>query len=103
MKVIVDLCVVPMGTAPSVSRYVAACAELIRRSGLKHRMHAYGTCIEGDWDAVMAVARQCHETLHEMGVPRIFTTLKIGTRTDHDQTMEEKLAAAEEKIGTVLE
>ena len=95
MKVIVDLCVIPMEGGLSLSKYVAECQKIIRRAGLKHSMHAYGTNIEGDWDAVFGVVRLCHEKLHAMGIPRINTTLKVGTRSDRDQTMEEKIARVE--------
>lgn len=91
MHVIVDLCVVPLGVGVSVSNHVAACQRVIRASGLSHRMHAYGTNIEGSWDDVMAVVKRCHEEVHAMGAPRITTTLKLGTRTDRDQTMKDKV------------
>jgi len=43
MKVIVDLCVVPLGVGLSVSSYVAACERVIAEAGLKSQLHAYGT------------------------------------------------------------
>ena len=98
MNVIVDLCVVPLGVGLSVSKYVAACHELINGAGLKSQLHAYGTNIEGDWDAVFAVVKQCHEKIHEMGAPRITTTIKMGTRTDRDQTMEDKISSVRKKL-----
>jgi len=95
MHVIVDLCVVPLGVGVSVSRYVAECQRLIENSGLHHRMHAYGTNIEGPWDEVMAVVKACHEGVHAMGAPRITTTIKLGTRTDRDQRMDDKVDSVE--------
>jgi uncharacterized protein (TIGR00106 family) len=58
---------------------------------LKTKLHAYGTNIEGDWDTVFAAIKQCHQVVHEMGAPRISTTLKFGTRTDRAQTMDDKI------------
>lgn len=98
MKVMIDLCVVPLGVGVSVSNYVAACERVIREAGLKAQLHAYGTNIEGEWDAVMAAVKRCHETVHAMGAPRITTTIKLGTRTDRDQTMEDKVRSVEEKM-----
>ena len=98
MNVIIDLCVVPMGVGLSVSKYVAACHEIITRAGLKSQLHAYGTNIEGEWDAVFSVVKQCHETIHEMGAPRITTTIKVGTRTDRDQTMADKIESVNNKL-----
>ena len=98
MKVIADLCVVPMGVGVSVSPHVAACEKVLREAGLKTHLHAYGTNIEGEWDAVFAAIKRCHEVVHAMGAPRITTSIKVGTRTDRTQTMEDKVRSVEEKL-----
>jgi uncharacterized protein (TIGR00106 family) len=98
MKVIVDLCVVPLGVGVSLGKYIAACEKVLTEAGLKRQLHAYGTNIEGEWDDVMAAVKQCHQILHEMEVPRISTTIKLGTRTDRPQTMEDKIRSVEEKL-----
>jgi uncharacterized protein (TIGR00106 family) len=98
LKVIADLCVVPMGVGVSVSPHVAACEKVLREAGLKIHLHAYGTNIEGEWDEVFAAIKKCHEVVHAMGAPRITTTLKFGTRTDREQTMDDKVRSVEEKL-----
>jgi uncharacterized protein (TIGR00106 family) len=98
MKVIADLCVVPICVGVSVSKYIAACEKVLEQAGLKIELHAYGTNIEGDWDAVFAAIKRCHQVIHEMGAPRITTTLKFGTRTDRNQTMAEKVESVEQKL-----
>jgi len=98
MKVIADLCVVPMGVGVSVSKEVAACERILSEAGLKIKLHAYGTNIEGEWDVVFAAIKRCHEAIHGMGVPRISSTLRVGTRTDREQTMEDKVRSVEEKL-----
>ncbi|WHI49914.1 MTH1187 family thiamine-binding protein [Microbulbifer sp. MLAF003] len=47
MKVLADLCVIPMGVGVSVSKYVAECEKALAEAGLTHHLHAYGTNIEG--------------------------------------------------------
>ncbi|MCX2523302.1 MTH1187 family thiamine-binding protein [Larsenimonas rhizosphaerae] len=98
MHVIIDLCVVPLGVGVSVSSYVALCQREIYAAGLSYRMHAYGTNIEGEWDAVMAVVKRCHEAVHEAGAPRITTTMKLGTRTDRHQSMDDKVTSVEQVL-----
>lgn len=98
MNVIIDLCVVPIGVGLSVSKYVAKCHQIINEAGLKAQLHAYGTNIEGEWDAVFAVVKKCHEVIHEMGAPRITTTIKAGTRVDRDQTMQDKIESVKAKL-----
>ena len=98
MQVIVDLCVVPLGVGVSVSAYVAECQRVLDAAGLKNQLHAYGTNIEGEWDAVMAAIKRCHERIHEMGAPRITTTIKLGTRIDRAQTMADKVRSVENML-----
>lgn len=98
MKVIIDLCVVPIGVGLSVSKYIAECEKILREAGLKTMLHAYGTNVEGDWDVVFAAVKRCHEKLHEMGAPRISTSLRVGTRTDREQSMEDKIKSVKLKI-----
>ncbi len=98
MRVIADLCVVPLGVGVSVSEYVAACEKVLKEAGLNTKLHAYGTNIEGEWDEVFAAIKRCHEVVHQMGAPRITTTLKFGTRTDKVQTMDDKVKSVEKKI-----
>ncbi len=98
MKAIVDLCVVPLGVGVSVSEYVVACERILKEAGLKTQLHAYGTNVEGEWDAVFAAIKRCHETVHAMGAPRISTIIKLGTRTDRNQTMDDKIKSVQEKL-----
>jgi uncharacterized protein (TIGR00106 family) len=98
MNVIADLCIVPIGVGVSVSREIAVCERILTEAGLKTRLHAYGTNIEGDWDTVFAAVKRCHEELHAMGVPRISTNMRFGTRTDREQTMEDKVRSVERKL-----
>ena len=98
MRVIVDFCLVPMGVGVSVSEYIVECEKILTEAGLKTQMHAYGTNMEGEWDEVFAAIKRCHEHVHEMGVPRITTTIKLGTRTDREQTMEDKIRSVQDKL-----
>ena len=98
MKVLIDLCIVPLGVGVSLSPYIAACEQVLNGAGLKTALHSYGTNVEGEWDEVFAAVRRCHEVVHEMGAPRITTTIKMGTRIDRVQSMEDKIASVEAKL-----
>ena len=98
MNVIVDLCIVPLGVGVSLSTYVAACERVLEAAGLEIRLHANGTNIEGEWDEVFAAIKRCHEAVHEMGAPRITTTIKLGTRTDRSQSLDDKVRSVQEKM-----
>ena len=98
MNVIVDLCVIPAGVGVSVSKYVTACVRILEESGLKIHLHAYGTNVEGEWDAVFAAVKRCHEVVHEMGAPRISSIIKAGTRVDREQSMLDKVDSVQRKL-----
>lgn len=98
MKVIVDLCVVPLGVGVSVSEYIAECEKILNEAGLKTHLHAYGTNIEGEWDEVFKAIKDCHAKVHAMGAPRITTTIKLGTRIDKEQSMEDKVNSVNFKL-----
>ena len=43
MKVIVDLCVVPIGVGVHLAPYIAACEKVLTEAGLKIQLHPNGT------------------------------------------------------------
>ena len=98
MHVMIDLCVVPLGVGISVSKYIAECEKILNDAGLETNLHAYGTNVAGDWDDVFSAVRQCPERVHDLGAPRITTTIKVGTRTDRLQTIKEKIVSVQQKL-----
>jgi uncharacterized protein (TIGR00106 family) len=98
MRVIADLCLIPIGIGVSVSKEIAACERILTEAGLKTKLHAYGTNIEGEWDDVFAAIKRCHEAVHAMGAPRISSSLRFGTRVDKEQTMDDKVESVERKL-----
>lgn len=98
MKVLADVSLVPLGVGVSVSKYVAECEKIFKEAGLKIKLHAYGTNIEGEWEEVFLAIKKCHQTVHEMGAPRISTNMRFGTRTDREQSLEDKIKSVEDKL-----
>jgi len=98
MKLIADISIIPLGVGLSLSKYVAACEKTFVEAGLEPKLHANGTNVEGEWDVVTAAIKSCHEKLHEMGVPRVATNVRLGTRVDREQSMNDKLASVKGKM-----
>ncbi len=88
MFVSIDFCLVPIGVGTSLSPYI---------KGLNYELGANGTAIEGDWDKVFECVRKCHEKIHSKGAPRIYTTMKVNTRTDKEQKFSDKVRSVLEK------
>lgn len=99
MKVIADFSLVPIGVGTSLSRYVAACHEVLEELGIEHQLHAYGTNLQGEWDEVFSAIQRCHEVVHGMGAPRVSTNIRLGTRIDRAQTMDDKIHSVRSKLG----
>lgn len=93
MHIIADICVVPLTGRVSVRDEVKIAYDILKDTGLPVHLHAYGTNIEGEYDAVFAALKRVHETLHAGGVPRVSTTIRLGSRTDKAQTIGDKIDA----------
>lgn len=130
----------------SVSRYIADIQRVLKASGLKYYMHGNGTTVgmyiaahipqwqlyrermlimcfgraEGSWTDVTAIIGKCHSMLHDQGVVRCHTDIRIGSRlvgqcvscpvddvanlldsyrTDKSQTHEDKVKSVERLLG----
>jgi uncharacterized protein (TIGR00106 family) len=90
MKATAEIQVIPIGAGVSVRKQVKRAHELIQSSGLDVELHAYGTNVEGEIETILDTVRKVHEILHEEGVVRIVTVLKLGTRTDKEPTLAAK-------------
>nr|WP_094556672.1 MTH1187 family thiamine-binding protein [Synechococcus sp. 1G10] len=88
MKVIVDLCVVPIGVGVHLAPYIAACEKVLTEAGLKIQLHPNGTAIEGEWCPVFAAIEACHRTDYGVGCRHDYTTATITTRTDRGQPID---------------
>ncbi|KAF6225235.1 hypothetical protein HO133_010432 [Letharia lupina] len=93
---VADFCLIPIGTTVSVSQEVADVQRLMQKSHLSYSMHSAGTTVEGPWDDVMRLIGQAHFMLHQKGVVRIQTDIRVGSRTDKKQKFSEKVTAVNE-------
>ncbi len=91
MKAVAEIQVVPIGVGVSVRAQVRRAQDLIRESGLAVQEHSFGTTVEGELDTILEVIARIHEVLHDEGVARLSTSIKIGTRTDKDPDLASKL------------
>ena len=98
MKVKAMLSIIPIGAGVSLSNHIAACERVLTESGLHPQLHAHGTNVEGEWDEVLGAIKGCLEAVHSMGVPRISAFIKLGTRTDRDQSMEDMVRSVKDKL-----
>lgn len=92
--VLLEFSVTPLGKGESVSQYVARCLEVIERSGLDYELHAMGTIVEGELPEVLAVLRECIETL-ATDCDRITCTAKLDYRRGASGRIRAKVESVE--------
>lgn len=90
MKATAEIQVIPIGVGVSVRKQVKQAHEILASSGLTVQLHAYGTNVEGEMHDIFAAIERVHQALHESGVVRLATAIKIGTRTDKEPTLAAK-------------
>ena len=96
---IVAISVTPIGTgSPSVGEYVADALRVIERSGLRYRLNAMHTEIEGELEQVLDLVPAIHRACFARGAKRVSTVIKIDDRRDAPSSMEAKVRSVEERL-----
>ncbi len=99
-----ELEIIPIGTSSSsLSILLADVVRQIDESGLDYRVGPMGTVIEGEWDRVRQLARQCHEAMLKTS-SRVITTIRIDDRKDKPGTgrITQKVHSLEAAFGRPL-
>jgi uncharacterized protein (TIGR00106 family) len=88
-----DLTVLGLGRPdPSASAYIAEIQRrLAAQDRVGYRMHAMGTSLEGETADILTLVGELHAVPFEMGLPRVYTVLKLDERRDKpSQTLADK-------------
>jgi uncharacterized protein (TIGR00106 family) len=95
-----DLTVIGLGRSdPSASRYIAAIQrKLGEQQRVKFVMHAMGTSLEGETADILALVGELHAVPFDLGLPRVYTVLKLDERRDKAQTLEDKVASVQARL-----
>src|ERR1700754_2434512 len=96
-----DLTVIGLGRSdPSASRYIAEIQRrLAAQDRVKYALHAMGTSLEGSTADILAVVGELHAVPFELGLPRVYTVLKLDERRDKpEQTLDDKVSWVERRL-----
>jgi uncharacterized protein (TIGR00106 family) len=95
-----DLTVIALGRPDvSASPYIAEIQRrLAAQDRVRYRLHAMGTSLEGETADILAVVGELHAIPFEMGIPRVYTVLKLDERRDKAQTLDDKVASVEKLL-----
>lgn len=98
MKIIAELSIIPLGVGLSLSKYIAECERILKGKELKIQLHAEGTNIEGEFNDVLDAIKACIEGVHKIGAPRVITNIRISSRVDKVESMQDKVSSVEKQI-----
>ncbi len=101
MSMLVAFSVVPIGVGVSISPQIAKVLKIVAESGIQYKANPMGTVLEGEWDAVMAVVKKCHDVVMTSS-ERAVTTITIDDRKGKEFRIEKKLESVEQKLGMTL-
>ena len=99
--VLLEFTMSPTGKGESLSPYVSRVLKTIDDSGIPYRLTPMSTILEGDWDDVMDVVRDCFLEL-KRDCPRIGVHMKVDYREGAESRMDSKIESLEKKIGKKL-
>jgi len=97
MSLLIDFSMFPLDKGESVSPYVARVVEVIRESGLPHKLGAMGTSIEGEWRQVMDVVAHFFEELSK-DCDRVYFAIKGDYRKKGEDRITTKVESVEKKL-----
>lgn len=96
-----EFSIIPIGTGSSIGDQIARVLKIVDASGLPYRINPMGTVVEGEWDDIMQLIRNCHETVLKTG-ERVVTSISIDDRKGKANRIEEKIKSIERRIGKSL-
>ena len=99
--VLLEFSMSPLAKGESVGRYVARSLEIVEKSGLDYRLHAMGTILEGEWDQVFNVVRQCFDAMRQ-DCDRITCSIKLDYRKGTSGRLTSKVQSVEQMLGREL-
>lgn len=88
-----ELTVISLGRAEtSASAYVAEIQRrLAAQDRVRYEMHAMGTNLEGSAADIFALVAELHAVPFELGIPRVYSVLKLDERRDKEATLASKV------------
>lgn len=101
MSTMLEFSVVPVGKGVSISPVIAQVMKIITESGVSYKINPMGAVLEGEWDTVMGVVKQCHDAVMREA-ERVITKISIDDRKGTEQRIDKKVSSVEKKLGIKL-
>ena len=96
-----EISIYPLATkTTSASFYIAKAIESIKNmENIRYEINSMGTILESDnIDVINKASKNMIETVHHLGINRVEVIIKIDSRTDKQQKMEEKVNSIKKQM-----
>jgi uncharacterized protein (TIGR00106 family) len=95
-----ELTVIGLGrTDPSAGQYIAEIQRrLAAQNKVRYELHAMGTDLEGSTEDILDIVAELHRVPFEMGLPRVYSVLKLDERRDKEQSLADKVRSVEDRL-----
>ena len=98
---IVEFSLVPIGKGEELGELVAKIVDIVDVSGLSYQLTAMGTLVEGEWDDIMELIKECHFKMRQYS-SRVLTLISIDDREKAKSRLKGKVNEVEEILGREL-
>lgn len=98
---VLELTIIPIGQKHSISGDLARLVAIIEGSGLDYRMTAFGTLVEGSWDQLVNLAKECHFEVRK-GSERVLTMMRLDDYGDRTGEIDGAVSRVEQKLGRAV-
>jgi uncharacterized protein (TIGR00106 family) len=95
-----ELTVIGLGRSdPSAGEYIAEIQRrLAAQNRVRYELHAMGTDLEGSTQDILEVVAELHRVPFDLGLPRVYTILKLDERRDKQQSLSDKVRSVENRL-----
>lgn len=100
--ILMEFSMTPLDKGESVSKYVSLSLDIIDKSGIPYKLNPMGTVLEGEWDELQSVLKDCYDRMSE-DCSRISVNIKMDARKAKSGRLEGKIASVEKHLGKKLE
>jgi uncharacterized protein (TIGR00106 family) len=95
---LVELSILPLVGDGHLSDELAEVLKLVDAYGLPYQLTPTATCIEGEWNEVMELVRQCHDRVRSKS-SHIVTFIKIEDEQGVSDKLKRNVTSIEQKAG----
>ncbi len=83
--------IVPLNGDKHPYKIIDKAIECIQNSGIKYQVCPFETALEGEYDEIMALVKECQEICFENGANEVLVNIKLQNRKDGDVSFDEKM------------